>query len=176
MSHTHNRRFDLDFEFPKKPFNIVLVEPEIPQNTGNIARLSAATGSVLHLVEPLGFKLNDRSLKRAGVDYWDGVNIARYPDFHHFLAQETAKNAKNIWLFSTIGEKSCFDVIFEEGDCLVFGSEGQGLSDEILADFPDNIVQIPMINDNVRSLNLSNSVSIVLYEALRQHNIMKNKL
>jgi len=167
----HERRYDLDFSFPiENPFKIVLVEPEIPQNTGNIARLSAATGSELHLVEPLGFRLNDRSLKRAGLDYWDGVNIDRHSDYNTFLESSTAKNSPNIWLFSTAGTRSHFDIDFLPGDSLVFGSESHGLSDEILGMHPDNIIQIPMINDNVRSLNLANSVAIVIYEALRKYN------
>ena len=173
-AHTHNRRFDLDFTFPKNnPFNIVLVEPEIPQNTGNIARLAAATDSNLHLVEPLGFRLNDKSVRRAGVDYWDEVNINRHPSFAHFLESGNVNKTNNIWLFSTLGERSHFDIDFTCGDSLIFGSESHGLSDDILEQFPKNIVQIPMINDNVRSLNLANSVSIALYEALRQYNLKK---
>ena len=164
----HERRYDLDFSFPETPFKIVLVEPEIPQNTGNIARLSAATGSELHLIEPLGFHLTDRSLKRAGLDYWEGVDMTRHSDYSKFLSGDAAKSSTNIWLFSTAGTKSHFDVDFLPGDALVFGSESHGLNDEILAMNLENIVQIPMINDKVRSLNLANSVSIALYEALRQ--------
>jgi len=170
-NYCHNRRFDLKFRFPDSPYNIVLVEPEIPQNTGNIARLSAATNSRLHLVDPISFRLNDRSLKRAGLDYWDDVELCRHNTFESFLSSSSVCNTENVWLFSTLGKTSHFDAEYKAGDCLIFGSEGHGLSDDILAQFPDKILQIPMVNDNVRSLNLANSVAVVLYEALRQFNM-----
>ena len=148
--------------------NIVLIEPEIPPNTGNIARLCAATGSLLHLVGPLGFRLHDRALRRAGVDYWDEVNIERHTNFEIYLAE---RNPPRIFLFSTRGKRSIYEEEFYAGDSFVFGSEGKGLSDGLLDMYPNSILQIPMQTDRVRSLNLANSVSIVLYEALRQINV-----
>lgn len=165
--HTHNRRYDLPFNWPTVPISIVLVEPEIPPNTGNIARLCAATGSKLHLVGPLGFRLHDRALRRAGVDYWDSVHISRHMNFESYLETE---QPPRFFLFSTMGNRSHFDVEYQPGDALVFGSEGHGLPDKILQTWPEQIIQIPMQTDQVRSLNLANSVSIALYETLRQMN------
>ena len=165
--HTHRRRFDLPFTWPQPPLSVVLVEPEIPPNTGNIARLCAATASPLHLVGPLGFHLHDRALRRAGVDYWDAVNIHRHVNFTDYLA---AQAPTRFFLFSTRGEHSHFATNFRPGDALVFGSEGSGLPDALLDAYPDAILQIPMRIDRVRSLNLANAVAIVLYEALRQIN------
>ncbi|HEY3379170.1 MAG TPA: tRNA (cytidine(34)-2'-O)-methyltransferase [Armatimonadota bacterium] len=164
-THSHRRRFDLPFQWPALPFSVVLIEPEIPPNTGNIARLCAATGAELHLVGPLGFRLHDRALRRAGVDYWDAVNVQRHINFDGYLAEQ---KPPRFFLFSTQGERSHFDVTYQPGDALVFGSEGKGLSDTLLAAWPERIIQIPMRTDRVRSLNLANSVSIALYEALRQ--------
>lgn len=163
----HQRRYDLPFTWPNPPLSIVLVEPEIPPNTGNIARLCAATGSQLHLIEPLGFRLHDRALRRAGVDYWDAVQVARHMNFDAYLAEQ---QPPRLFLFSTGGTQSHFAVDFAPGDALVFGSEGHGLPEALLAAWPDRVVQIPMRTDKVRSLNLANSVSIVVYEALRQIN------
>ena len=165
--HAHHRRFDLPFCWPDPPFSVVLVEPEIPQNTGNIARLCAATGSPLHLVGPLGFQTHDRALRRAGVDYWDAVQVSREVNFAQYLEE---RQPPRFFLFSTAGERSFFDVEYQPGDAFVFGSEGKGLPDALLAAYPDRVLQIPMKTERVRSLNLANSVSIVLYEALRQVN------
>lgn len=144
--------------------HIVLVAPEIPQNTGNIARTCALTGSKLHLVKPLGFSLEDRYLKRAGLDYWDKVEVRVWENFNEvkeFLA------GHNIYLATTKGAKLYHEVKYAEEDVLVFGCETKGLPDDILYMYPDNLIRIPMINIG-RSLNLSNAVAIVLYEALRQ--------
>lgn len=164
-NHTHHRRIDLPFHWPAPPLSVVLVEPEIPPNTGNIARLCAATGSPLHLVGKLGFRLHDRALRRAGVDYWEAVDVARHASFDAYL--ETTQPPR-FFLFSTAGPQSHFDITYQPGDALIFGSEGAGLSDALLDRWPTQLVQIPMRTDRVRSLNLANSVSIVLYEALRQ--------
>lgn len=151
--------------WPSPPFEIALVEPEIPPNTGNIARLCAATGTPLHLVGPLGFRLYDRDLKRAGLDYWDHVAVTRHDDlpaFERVLAQ------KRFFLFSTRGTRPYTEANFESGDMLVFGSETRGLPAALLERYPETLLTIPMMNDKVRSLNLANTAAIVLYEALRQ--------
>ena len=163
----HTRRYDLPFRWPAPPLQVVLIEPEIPPNTGNIARLCAATGSPLHLVGPLGFQLHDRALRRAGIDYWDEVQVIRHINFAHYLA---AAETPGFYLFSTAGARSYLDVAYTPGDALVFGSESRGLPAALLAAHPERVLQIPMRTDCVRSLNLANSVSIVLYEALRQLN------
>lgn len=144
---------------------MVLVEPEIPPNTGNIARTCAATGSPLHLIEPLGFTITDAQLKRAGLDYWDSVALAPHPDFDHFLA---SANHPRCWLFTTGATRSLYEADFMPGDALVFGSETRGLSADLLARFPDNQLGIPLRADHVRSLNLSTAAGIAIYEALRQ--------
>lgn len=160
-------RHQLHFNWPDPPFNIVLVEPEIPQNTGNIARLCAATGTVLHLIEPLGFRLTDRAVKRAGLDYWDAVEIRRFPTLETF--QTDVSTARTLW-FSTSGTRNYTEAKYRPGDCLVFGSESRGLPLDLLQSHSDDVYNIPMKLDQVRSLNLANAVSIVLYEALRQCN------
>ena len=165
MKHPHVRRSPVAFPWPDKPFHVVLVEPEIPPNTGNIARLCAATGSTLHLVGQLGFRLNDRELKRAGLDYWDSVNMVRHQTFREFTA---ALPASRLFFYSTRGDRSYSAVEYEPGDALVFGSETSGLPDEILDANPGRVLAIPMRTDHVRSLNLATAVGIVLYEALRQ--------
>ena len=146
--------------------NIVLVEPKIPQNTGNIARLCAGTRSRLHLVEPLGFRITDKDLKRAGLDYWDAVDVQVHPDMPSY--EQAQPLTSRSFLFSTGGTRSLYDVAFEPGDQLVFGSETEGLPDGLLAAHPEQVIQVPIVTDHVRSLNLATSVSIVLYEALRQ--------
>lgn len=151
--------------WPDKPFHVVLVEPEIPPNTGNIARLCAATGSTLHLVGQLGFRLTDRELKRAGLDYWKSVDMVRHKDFESFLS---AVKPESFHLFSARGKRSYLDVSFKPGEALVFGGESRGLPGDIMKDHSDKILAIPMKNDAVRSLNLATAVGIVLYEALRQ--------
>lgn len=147
-------------------FNIVLVEPEIPQNTGNIVRTCHATGCALHLVRPLGFEISDRHLKRAGLDYWDEVEITYYDSFEQ-LAK--AFPSGRFWYFTTKGLNRHSDVKFEKGDFLVFGKETKGLPEELLIKNKSNCLRIPMIGET-RSLNLSNSVAVAVYEGLRQNN------
>lgn len=144
---------------------IVLVSPEIPQNTGNIARTCALTGSQLHLIKPLGFSLADRYMKRAGLDYWEHVKLNVWDSFEEF----TAANAHlNLYLASTKASRSYDQVDYQSDDAFVFGCETRGLSQAILERYPQQLIRIPMINMG-RSLNLSNSVAIILYEALRQN-------
>ena len=145
-------------------FNIVLVEPEIPQNTGNIVRTCHATGCSLHLVRPLGFEVSDRYLKRAGLDYWDEVEISYYDSFDEVLNKFPFSR---FWFFTTKGLKIHSDVQFEKGDFLVFGKETKGLPEELLKSHKEQCLRIPMIGET-RSLNLSNSVAIAVYEGLRQ--------
>lgn len=147
------------------PLNIVLVEPEIPQNTGSIARLCAATDTVLHLVRPLGFSTDDKQLKRAGLDYWQFVKIVYWDGFDKFLA---ATPTENFHFLSKKAEKSYTECNFSSGDFLVFGKETKGLPSVILENFPNQCLRIPITNTNVRSLNLAMTCGIVLYEALRQ--------
>lgn len=146
-------------------FNIVLVEPEIPQNTGNIARTCAATGCRLHLVRPLGFEVSDKYLKRAGLDYWQYVEICYWDDFDSL---KSAYPQANFYYFTTKGRKRHSDAHFKEGDFLVFGKETRGLPEELLKANPDRCLRIPMIGET-RSLNLSNSVAVAVYEGLRQN-------
>ena len=147
-------------------FNIVLVEPEIPQNTGNIVRTCAATGCRLHLVRPLGFEVSDKYLKRAGLDYWHFVDIRFYDSIEEVFA---AYPKANFYFFSTKSKKTHSDVTYKEGDFLVFGKETKGLDENLLAKHYESCVRIPMIGE-IRSLNLSNSVAIAVYEAWRQSN------
>ena len=146
--------------------NIVLVEPEIPQNAGNIARTCAVTGSRLHMVRPLGFEVSDKYLKRAGLDYWHFVDISYYDSIEELM--DKFYNGSNFYFFSTKAKKIHSDANYKDGDFLVFGKETKGLPEELLHDNYDRAIRIPM-GQNIRSLNLSNSVAIVLYEALRQH-------
>ncbi len=167
MRHAERRRVELDFQWPDVPFNIVLVEPSIPPNTGNISRLCAATGTVLHLVEPLGFDLSEKQLRRAGLDYWESVKLHTWPDFETFLDRNPDGRK---FFFSTAGRKNFYQVAFQPGDFLVFGNETVGLPDALIKTYADRVCNIPIQLDHVRSLNLSNCASIVLYEALRQIN------
>ncbi len=144
--------------------NIVLVEPEIPQNTGNIARTCAATGARLHLVEPMGFKVDDKKLKRAGLDYWYLLDITYYSDIDDFFSKN--KSGK-FFYFSTKADKTYADITYPDNAYLVFGKETKGLDEKLLFDNHDTTVRIPMISD-ARSLNLSNAVAIGAYEVLRQ--------
>ncbi|MBC7962195.1 MAG: tRNA (cytidine(34)-2'-O)-methyltransferase [Steroidobacteraceae bacterium] len=148
-----------------KPFNIVLIEPEIPPNTGNIARLCAATGAVLHLVGKLGFSLDDRYLKRAGLDYWEFVALKQWPDLA--TLQASVPEGRFFYL-STKVARSYLQAGFQPGDFIVFGKETKGLPVELLAANPETSITIPMPAGKVRSINLSTSAGIVLYEALRQ--------
>jgi len=149
---------------PSTPFHIVLVEPEIPPNTGNIARLCGATGTILHLVGRLGFSTDDRSLKRAGLDYWSEVDIRYWPDLATLMK---AYPAGRFFLTSKKAGRSYVDARFREGDFLVFGKETAGLPEDLLESSPDFTIRIPIFG-KVRSLNLSTAAGIVLYEALRQ--------
>ncbi|MCR8633376.1 MULTISPECIES: tRNA (uridine(34)/cytosine(34)/5-carboxymethylaminomethyluridine(34)-2'-O)-methyltransferase TrmL [Paenibacillus] len=145
-------------------FHIVLVEPEIPANTGNIARTCAATGTWLHLVRPLGFLTDDRTLKRAGLDYWHAVNI----EYHDSFQEVKDKYAEGRFFLATTKAKRVYtEFTFQDGDFFVFGKETKGLAPEIIAEHPDHLIRMPM-TDAVRSLNLSNSAAIVLFEGLRQ--------
>ena len=159
------RKDGVSFPWPDRPFHVALVEPEIPPNTGNIARLCAATGTTLHLVGQLGFRLSDKSLKRAGLDYWDSVQVVRHPTFEAFRA---TMSPARLLFFSARGHRLYTDATYRTGDILVFGSERTGLPDEILKAHADSVLTVPMRKDAVRSLNLATSVGIVLYEALRQ--------
>lgn len=147
-------------------FNIVLFQPEIPQNTGTIGRLAVSTNCRLHLIEPLGFSLEDKFLKRAGLDYWQHLNPQIYPDWETFLATE---KPERMFFISTHGEKSFFDAEYKIGDYLVFGRESAGLPEEFYKKYRDNMWLIPMPGEFSRSLNLANAASIVLYEAMRQN-------
>jgi len=149
------------------PFHVVLVEPEIPPNTGNVARLCAATNSPLHLVGKLGFSIDDHAVKRAGLDYWHLVDVRTHLDLSHFINAWRKESQGHLHLFDVSTERSYLDAGFRAGDALVFGKETVGLSREILDAHADRIVGIPM-SGRVRSLNLANAVSIALYEALRQ--------
>lgn len=150
--------------------NIVLVEPEIPQNTGNIARTCAATGGKLHLVHPLGFNISEKEVKRAGLDYWDKVDIEEHESFEKFLEKYNPDN-NNMFFLTTKGKKVYSDVDYSKMDevFILFGKETKGLPEDILLKYFDNAVRIPM-RETLRSLNLSNSVAIVVYEILRQAN------
>ena len=147
------------------PFHIVLIEPEIPPNTGNIARLCGATGTLLHLVGKLGFSIDDRQLKRAGLDYWDAVDVRTWPDL---ASLQTTFPQGRFWYTSKKAVKTHTQADFRPGDFLVFGKETLGLPDELLAANPDRALRIPIFSPIVRSLNLSTAAGIVLYEALRQ--------
>ena len=161
-------RHQIEFHWPDPPLNIVLVEPDIPQNTGNIARLCAATGTVLNLIEPLGFQLTEKAVKRAGLDYWDAVDVRRFPNLGNFM--EKSSEVRKVY-FSTNGTKNYTEAAYQPGDCLVFGSESKGLPLELIEANMEDVYNIPIQLDHVRSLNLANCASIVLYEALRQINL-----
>ena len=152
--------------------NIVLHEPEMPANTGNIGRTCVAAGARLHLIEPLGFKLNEKMLKRAGLDYWDKLDVTVYDDYADF--QKKNPGAK-IYMATTKAQKTYCDVSYEDDCYIMFGKESAGIPEEILAHNKDRCVRIPMLSE-IRSLNLSNSVAVVLYEALRQNNFSQMQL
>ena len=150
-------------EIADAPLHVALVEPEIPPNTGNVARLCAATGCALHLVEPLGFSIDDRELKRAGLDYWEHVRITIHPSLEAFLA---ATSASRRWYFSTRASRVYTEAAFSRGDILVFGKETKGLPASLIEREPDRALRIPMRQDSVRSLNLSTAAGIATYAAL----------
>jgi tRNA (cytidine/uridine-2'-O-)-methyltransferase len=145
--------------------NVVLFEPEIPANTGNIGRTCVATGTRLHLIEPLGFRLNEKEIRRAGMDYWKDLDVTRYVNYQEFLDKNPGAK---IYMATTKGRQVYTEVQYEPDCYLMFGKESAGIPEEILVEHPKECVRIPMIGET-RSLNLSNSVAIVLYEALRQN-------
>lgn len=152
--------------------NIILLEPEIPHNTGNIGRTCVATGTSLHLIEPLGFAVDDKSVKRAGLDYWDELDVHVYKNFEDFLQ----KNPDAIiYMATTKSKKTYVDVDYEQNSFIMFGKESAGIPEDILVNYPETSIRIPM-KSNIRSLNLSNAVAIVLYEALRQNNFANMQL
>lgn len=146
------------------PPHIVLVEPEIPQNTGNIARLAGALGCPLHLVGRLGFRIDDKAVRRAGLDYWHLVDVRRHEDLAHF---ERTQPRARFCLFSAVAPRSYLQAEFRPGDALLFGKESRGLDEELLAKYPERCFALPTIGA-VRSLNLANCVAVVVYEAMRQ--------
>ncbi len=147
------------------PFNIVLVEPEIPPNTGSIARLCGATNTILHLVHPLGFSTSDKHLRRAGLDYWPHVDIRYWHDFESFLE---ATDENRLFFFTTKVDTPYYKAEFKPGDYLVFGKETKGLPPDIIKNYQEGCLTLPMPNDHIRSLNLAMTAGIVLYEAIRQ--------
>ncbi len=146
--------------------HIVLHQPEIPQNTGNIGRTCVATGTSLHLIEPMGFQIDEKKIKRAGMDYWQHLDLHRYMNYETFLAEHPGAK---IWMATTKAKHCYTDVTFGPDDYIMFGKESAGIPEEILVENEENCIRIPML-ENIRSLNLSNSVAVVLYEALRQQN------
>ena len=144
--------------------NVILHEPEMPANTGNIGRTCVATGTRLHLIEPMGFRINDKMVKRAGLDYWDRLDVRRYDDWNDFLQKNP--DAK-IYMATTKSKQKYTDVKYEDNAYIMFGKESAGIPEELLLENKENCVRIPMM-PNERSLNLSNSVAIIVYEALRQ--------
>lgn len=148
--------------------HIVLHEPEIPQNTGNIGRTCVATGTKLHLIEPLGFQLDEKHLRRAGMDYWKVLDYTKYADYEEFCRRNPGAKV----FYATTKAKKCYtEVDFGPDDYIMFGKESGGIPEEILVDHEETCIRIPMLSD-IRSLNLSNSVAIVLYEALRQNHFL----
>ncbi len=144
--------------------NIVLLEPEIPANTGNIGRTCVATGTTLHLIEPLGFRLTEKNLQRAGMDYWDRLDVRRYISFRDFLEKN---NDPKIFMATTKAKRTYADVQYDADSFVMFGKESAGIPEEILLDHEETCIRIPMLSGE-RSLNLANSVAVILYEALRQ--------
>lgn len=145
--------------------NIVLFQPEIPANTGNIGRTCVATDTKLHLIEPLGFRLNEKEIKRAGMDYWEHLDVTRYINFEDFLKKNPGAK---IWMATTKARQVYTEVSYGPDDYIMFGKESAGIPEEILVENEETCIRIPML-EKIRSLNLSNSVAIVLYEALRQN-------
>ena len=148
-------------------FNIVLIEPEIPNNTGNIGRLTLASGSILHLVKPFGFEINDTRLKRAGLDYWKHISVKIYENINDFMS---INNDKNMVYLSSSAEKSYCSINYKDDMFLIFGKESVGLSKDIITKNSDKLYKIPIYSNHLRSLNLANAVSIVVYEGLRNIN------
>ena len=154
--------------------NIVLLEPEIPDNTGNIGRSCVATNTRLHLIEPLGFKLSEKRIKRAGMDYWEKLDLTVYSDLKDFY-EKNPKAKEHMYFATTKAHHTYKDVLYDCDEYIMFGKESAGIPEEILAENEENCIRIPMWGD-IRSLNLSNSVAIILYEALSQHGFEKMQL
>ena len=152
--------------------NIVLLEPEIPANTGNIGRTCVATGSRLHLIEPLGFDISEKAVRRAGMDYWKDIDLHVYKNYEEFLLKNPGARP---YMATTKGQSLYSEVAYEDDAYIMFGKESAGIPEEILVKHPDNCIRIPMLSE-IRSLNLSNSVAVVLYEALRQNQFASMKL
>lgn len=152
------------------PYHIVLMEPEIPNNTGNIGRLSLASGCHLHLVKPFGFDLNDSRVKRAGLDYWKHVSLTVYENSSEFFQKH---GEKNLIFLSSHGTKTYWDIPFEDEQFFIFGKESIGLPAELLETYKENVYHIPIASDHIRSLNLANAVSVVVYEGMRNNAIQK---
>lgn len=152
--------------------NIILFQPEIPANTGNIGRTCVATGTKLHLIEPLGFRLDEKSIKRAGMDYWADLDVTRYVNFEEFLEKNPGAN---IFMATTKAKHVYTEVKYGPDDFIMFGRESAGIPEEILVDYEETCIRIPMMGE-IRSLNLSNSVAVVLYEALRQNDFSHMKM
>ena len=153
-------------------FNVVLISPEHPGNVGNISRTCVLTESRLHLIRPFKFDFSDKSLKKAGIDYWDKLDLVVHDSMEEFLSYV---KDKNIYLIETGSDKNYADISYKDGDFIIFGREKEGIEEEILEKFKDRIYTIPMTNKLNRSLNLANSVAIVLYEGLRQNNFLINR-
>lgn len=145
--------------------HIILHQPEIPANTGNIGRTCVATGTTLHLIEPLGFRLDEKSIKRAGMDYWDKLDVTRYINFEEF---QTKHPDAKIWYATTKAKRLYTEASFGNNDYIMFGKESAGIPEELLVEHEETCIRIPMLTE-IRSLNLSNAVAVVLYEALRQN-------
>lgn len=154
--------------------NIVLHEPEMPANTGNIGRTCVATGTRLHLIEPMGFKISEKQVKRAGLDYWDKLDVTVYDDFNDFLAKNPQAKGK-LFMATTKARHTYCEVTYPDDCYIMFGKESAGIPEEILVDYEETCVRIPMLQD-IRSLNLSNSVAVILYEALRQQQFSQMEL
>jgi tRNA (cytidine/uridine-2'-O-)-methyltransferase len=154
------------YQLPQPTFKIVLIEPEIPQNTGNIGRTCVATNCELHLVGKMGFEINDKNLKRAGLDYWPHLTWHRHETFEDWW--KLVEDPSRIWLFTTKTKRTYFEPKYQAGDWFVFGKETKGLSPDFLAKYPNQTVTIPMLGEGSRSLNLATSVAIAAYEGVRQ--------
>lgn len=149
-------------------FHIVLVEPQIPQNTGNIGRLALATGSYLHLVEPLGFDISEKAVRRSGLDYWKHVDLITHKSYDEFRA--SVPKSAGLWWFTKFATKSLYEAELKDGDYLIFGKETTGLAQSIHdSEDKSRMLKIPMFSEKVRSLNLANSASVAVYEAIRQN-------
>ncbi|XGC81106.1 tRNA (cytidine(34)-2'-O)-methyltransferase [Bdellovibrio bacteriovorus] len=157
----------------KKLFRIVLIEPEIPQNTGNIGRTCVATNCELHLVGKMGFEINDTNLKRAGLDYWPHLTWHRHATFEDWWSK--VEDPSRVWLFTTKTKRTYFEPQYQHGDWLVFGKETKGLDPDLLLKFPNQTVTIPMLGEGARSLNLATSVAIAAYEGVRQMTFSSEK-